>query len=96
MEVVFMPRNRTLNAQHTSVLQNMVFSLLSNNEREIINILREAAHPLSLLELNKKVGVSYRTLRRLVLRLEDKKLVFTFRDVIKVVSLNPILTKGAR
>lgn len=90
-----MPGNKTFNAQHTSILQDMVLSLLSDNEREIINTLGEAAHPLSLPELSKDVGVSYRTLKRLVSKLEKKKLVFTFRDVIKVVSLNPVLKKGA-
>jgi predicted transcriptional regulator len=94
MDVCSMPRNKTLNDNPTVVLQGIVFSLLSKNERGVVTVLGKAAHPLSLSELNVNVKCHYRTLKRVVRRLEDKKIVFTFRDVIKVVSLNPVLTKG--
>lgn len=78
-------------AGDVTVLRDMVFSLLSENERRIVLCLGEAAHPLSFPELQSQVTFSYRTLRRLVWRLEQKKIVSTYRDVIKVVVLNSVL-----
>lgn len=80
-----------LNERQMRQMREMVFELLSVNERIVVSALGKAAHPLSLTELKKCVPFHYRTLKRVVRRLEKKKVVFGFRDVIKVVELNPVL-----
>lgn len=77
--------------EYTVTLRELVFNLLSKNERTVVHQLDIADHPLSLNELRCQVLISYRTLKRIVKRLETKKVVVCYRDVIKVVALNSIL-----
>jgi predicted transcriptional regulator len=77
--------------EYHDALRELVFSLLSKNEKQIVDALDGSEHPLSLPELNKQVDFTYRTLKRIVKRLETKKILVGFRDVIKIVSLNSVL-----
>lgn len=79
------------NNGHEAILRTMVFSLLTENERTIVVSLLNADHPLSLPEIRHNCLLSYRTIKRLVNKLEEKMILKGYRDVIKVVELNEIL-----
>ena len=69
-----------------------IIELLSNTEKKILNALGDADYnQLTQPELEKVTGIPPRTLKRLVPKLESFRLIFTFRDAIKVIGLNPAL-----